>query len=67
MRLSAIAIFIFFSSNLYSQTIFRCDNGTIQFRSDAELELIKASSKKLAGVINSKAKNAAKVMGIIMC
>ncbi len=56
MRLSVIAIFIFFTFNLYSQNIFRCDNGTVQFRSDAQLELIKASSNKLAGVIDTAKK-----------
>ncbi len=56
MKIITFAFFIFFSFNSYSQTIFRCENGTIQFRSDAELELIKASSNKLAGVIDTAKK-----------
>jgi hypothetical protein len=35
--------------------IYRTNNGTIHFRSDAPLELITATSKKLEGVIDAKA------------
>lgn len=36
--------------------VFKTDNGTISFRSDAPLELIKASSNKLAGIFDTDTK-----------
>ena len=38
--------------SLFAQTLFKTDAGLISFESDAPLELIKASSNQLKGVIN---------------
>jgi hypothetical protein len=45
-------LLIFCSLHVEAQKKFGTDNGTIEFVSNAELELIKASSQKLQGVID---------------
>ena len=52
-----IFLFLFFYSiSVHSQVIYKCNDGWVQFSSDAELELIKATSKKLTGVLDTSKK-----------
>lgn len=56
MRLILALIILFTSNILYSQGIFKTDNGLVKFRSDADMELIEASSNKLFGAIDTTKK-----------
>lgn len=56
MKFPLLFCLVFVSISAVSQSIFRCDNGTVQFSSDARLELIKASSHQLKGVIDTAKK-----------
>lgn len=48
---------ILFSSFEYSAILYQSKNGKVSFKSEAPLELIKASSSKLAGVLDSGKKS----------
>jgi len=52
MRNFGWCFFIFFCLQVQAQKKFNTDNGAIEFISNAELELIKASSNKLIGVVD---------------
>jgi hypothetical protein len=52
--LISLMFFSFIAENLYSQTEFSTTSGAINFRSDAPLEVIKASSDNLVGKINTE-------------
>lgn len=55
-RISIIIFLLIISTNALPQEnnhIYVCRNGYVSFLSDAPLELIKASNKKLAGVLNA--------------
>lgn len=51
-------LFLFASGPLFSQ-IFMCHDGVTRFTSEAPLELIKASSDKTSGALDTKTKNVA--------
>lgn len=58
-----LCLFIF-PLNVFCQEIYKCHNGLIEFRSNAAKELIKATSKNLTGIINTKEKTFAFVVKI---
>lgn len=53
MKMTSVLFLLLIQVIANGQNIYRCDNGTVQFKSEAELELIKASSEKLIGVIDT--------------
>lgn len=50
--LCAFCVAAVFSHAQTAQTVYRCNNGKINFMSDAPMEIIKASSNKLSGLID---------------
>jgi len=58
-----LSIFIF-PLNGFCQEIYKCHDGFIEFKSNAAKELIKAGSKNLTGIINTKEKTFAFVVRI---
>lgn len=63
LRYLILYIFIF-PLDVFCQEIYTCHDGLIEFKSNAAKELIKADSKKLAGIINTKEKTFAFVVKI---
>ncbi len=43
---------LFIANSLYAQELFYCEDGIVSFKSDAPLEIIQATSKKLRGILN---------------
>ena len=51
---TAILIWVLaLGGNLNGQSLFRCENGVVNFKSDAPLEVIQAKSNKLRGAIDT--------------
>jgi hypothetical protein len=50
-------LIILFSSFDYSTTLYQTKSGKVSFKSEAPLELIKASSEKLAGILDAGKKS----------
>ncbi len=49
----AVGVFLFlFLNNVNAQSLYECPSGTIAFTSNADLEIIKASSDKLKGLLD---------------
>jgi len=57
MKISIIIFLSFVFVNLYAQTVYTGVTGTVDFTSDAPMELIKANSKKMSGAINTADKS----------
>lgn len=55
MRIFFCMAILLFNSSSYSQ-IYRCNDGLVEFRSDAEREMIKVYSKQLTGVLDTAKK-----------
>lgn len=53
-----------FPLSTFCQEIYKCNDGLVGFKSNASQELIKASTKRLAGVLNTKEKTFAFVVKI---
>jgi hypothetical protein len=51
-----VIIFFILPLNVFCQKVYECNNGVIQFNSNATQELIKASSKVLSGILNTQDK-----------
>ncbi len=64
MRLKCAFIFFLFPLAVYSQNLYRCNDGYIRFNSDAALEVINASSNKLNGILDTTEKAFAFVIKI---
>jgi polyisoprenoid-binding protein YceI len=62
-HLLKVLLLILFSLKLSAQ-IFTCNNGKVNFNSEAKLEVIKAQSDKVSGVIDGSNKNFAFSVGI---
>ena len=57
--------FFTFSITLFGQTKYVTENGQIDFTSNAELELIKASSNKVRGILDPSNNQIAFVIDIL--
>lgn len=65
MHYFLLILFLLVGQHSWGQQVYKTDHGSVNFKSDAAMELIKASSQKLFGAIDSEKKTFSFVVKIV--